>query len=354
MKLNTQKKTTAVISILIFVLAIVLTLKFKQKGTDSELDASIENVVAHMHQMIKADGAFEYEVDLVSGLPSQHNNIVRQAGAAFSLGENLQINHTDYAQEMLDKVLSRFIMDSVETREAKSLLSEDGTGEGAKVGATALAILAAVHFESATGDRKFAEARENWIQSLLSMRMEDRGFQSAPHIIRESPYFNGEGWLALARARRLLDIRSFDVELESLDQYLMNRYKKELDIGFFHWGVMAATERYLDTGEVGFIEFSELQGKNFLEERPETNPHSNSCYMIEGLASFVLAANKYPKVFTSNMLDSVKERINVEMEKNLRLQIKDSAIEFPSARVESDYLATYAGGFRNSAYSLKT
>ena len=134
----------------------------------------------------------------------------------------------------------------------------------------------------------------------------------------------------------------------------MDKYTNEFDIGFFHWGVMAATERYLDTKQIEFIEFSEMLVSNFLQERSQVNPNTNSCYMVEGLAAFVLAADRYPEVYTSDIVDRVTQRVEKEMTKNLRTQITGTTIEFSHSRVESDYLEVFAGGFRNGTYSLRT
>ncbi|MCB1905712.1 MAG: hypothetical protein KDI18_16775, partial [Gammaproteobacteria bacterium] len=65
------------------------------------LDKRIELAAEHIIRMQLDSGLFRYEHDFVSGADSQQNNIVRQAGAAFALGEYLLYSKDPVAREAI-------------------------------------------------------------------------------------------------------------------------------------------------------------------------------------------------------------------------------------------------------------
>jgi len=43
-----------------------------------------------------------------------------------------------------------------------------------------LALLSELHYYQATKDNKYKEAREDWVNAILSMKLEGKGFQADP------------------------------------------------------------------------------------------------------------------------------------------------------------------------------
>ncbi|HXK57373.1 MAG: hypothetical protein KDI74_15195 [Gammaproteobacteria bacterium] len=312
----------------------------------------------HMVRMQLDSGLFIYEHDFLSGADSSRNNIVRQAGAAFALAEYFQYSKKAVARKAVDRARKAFERNAVEWREGK-LLALDGKREQAKAGATALAVLAALL--SADDDQEPGSDRQllAWLKGLVSLQQQNGGFASRPGSDLQSAYSNGEIWLALAVLR---DKRGDDMDahlfraLQRADNRFLQFYSANPDIGFFHWGMMAAATRYWSTRETRFSRFIAEQTKLFLMElRPKTSHKSNSCYSVEGLLAG-LAVLEAEKGY-DELSRQVSLRVRREMDKNLRLQIlpDQKRIRFSGNRhLKSPELAQYAGAFLNGKYRPQT
>ena len=295
------------------------------------------------------DGLFRYRHDFIDGRDSRRNNIVRQAGAAYALGEYLDGGSDPRVEAALRRALAALDRRSIPWRDGR-LVSLDGTTAGAKTGATALALLALLQ-GGLTGP-EMQRRLDAWLRGLLALQRADGGFRSRPGVERASPYSDGEAWLALAsyHRRHPLDDR-VALALQQADRGLMERYRRNPGIGFFHWGVMAAAVRYHTTGEARFRRFAADQMRFFLDSlRPRVNPRSNSCYSVEGLVAGagVLAAGG-----DDELLDRVRERVAAEMEKNLALQLRpgQDRIVFGQGRyLVAPELPRYRGGFLDGAH----
>src|SRR5438552_12805952 len=105
------------------------------------------------------------------------------------------------------------------------VISLDGKYVYALTGAMAVALLAEMQYSQATADNRFGALRSAWLEGLLSLRIPRRGFRISPGFIDDTPFFDGEGWLALTYYHGVFrrDKRTTSVP-EDLEACLLPRY----------------------------------------------------------------------------------------------------------------------------------
>jgi hypothetical protein len=294
-------------------------------------------------------GFFRYEFDFLTGRWSTRDNIVRQAGAAYALAEYLTRHDEPRVRVALRASLRGFASASVPWGDGW-LLTQGHDPDRAKAGASALALLAGLWYRQVSDDPQFDDYLHAWRSGLLALRKPDGLFFSLPGGDRESPYSNGEIWLALAVFGEVFpaDSRVRDV-LPQLDQVVLQRYAEHADIGFFHWGLMAAAVRYRMTGDDRLAAFVSRQVQAYLDTlRPVPNPNANSCYAVEGMADgyrVLQAAGG-----AAGLRERLRQRIGEEMSRNLALQLPAGADHIPlgeGRRLSAPELAEFSGAFLN-------
>lgn len=306
----------------------------------------------HLLHSQLSSGFFSYEHDFLTGTDSSKDNIVRQAGTAYSLAEYQALFPNSSINGALRKALQGFQAASVEWQGGR-LLTFNGSLKKAKAGATALALLSAlIASEDKVGD-DFSQISKDWVKGLLALQMPDGGFASGPGSEQQSPYSNGEIWLSLALYQREFPDDTRVVQaLQRADRFMIANYADPPDIGFFHWGVMAAAARHQTSRQRRFAEFIALQVRSFIEElRPEVKYRANSCYSVEGLLEGAAVLKEYPEY--QELHRRVIARVKKEMQKNRLLQILpgQKRIQFSEQRfLSAPEIPSYAGAFLNGRY----
>lgn|GEM_PF-813501 len=348
----------------------------------------VRRAVAYTVESQRPTGLFRYDFDVPSAEPTGGDNQVRQAGTLFALGEYL-LEERDprveaalraglesmaglslpisrgAAQRALEAVgVFRLSFGRVERQldrlgllyapEGDGLLvAENGDYEKAQAGTTALALLAALEYEAATGDDRFARARDGWTRGLLALHVEGAGIRMRPDTLETSPYFDGETWLAFAAHRGAFpDASEVEQALHALEEALMERFGAAPSTHFFHWGAMASAQRYRTTKEARFADFAARQAEWFLAAVPyERGRRHSTCSQIEGLASAAAALAEHPEHEAT--LEKVRQRIGRELERNRRLQIapgQDRVALAAGGLLLAPVLAEHAGAFLAGPY----
>jgi hypothetical protein len=331
-------------------------------------------------------GFFRYDFDFLADKSVEGDNIVRQAGAGYILAEyylqardrrvrlaieatlkasaglslpigksmwQSALEHTGLLSLPIGRYKLRAGLDRMSllylARGGGKVISQDGRYGTAYTGATAVALLAELQYYQATTDNRFGDLRSAWVKGLMSLWIPGRGFRITPDSIDDSPFFDGEVWLALAYHHELFPgDQSVAVLLKSLDGYLMKRYASEVATGFYQWGTMAAARRFTATADARYVSFIRTQARTFLGA-PRRDPWrgDNSCADMEGLATAarVLRAQKDPD---RALLERLQVRLDEEMENNRRLQIPPNATRMTFADgvyVSSPRLRELSGAF---------
>ncbi len=311
---------------------------------------------AYLISVQDREGLFDYEFDFIPGKFTKGANMVRQAGAGFGLAEYYRHSGDDGTGKAVARAIEAYWRNSYPWASGR-LVTPDGKLRNAKAGTTALALLAELLYFETSGDASFVEYRRAWLEGLLGLYSPGGGFLRTPGADRESPYFNGEGWLALAHYDRMFpgDDRIVPI-LRRLDNYLISSNTAEPNISFYHWGVMAAAMRFEATGDTRFMEFASLQTIAYLDElRPRVKPRNNTCYAVEGLAA--VARMIGGAGFDDHLYGRLRERIAAEMEKNRSFQIAPGQQEIRfsgGATLRSEALPRFAGAFLNGRNRPRT
>ena len=308
-------------------------------------------------------GLFLYDFDFLAGRSVGGDNVVRQAGTAYILAEYYLRVRDPRVRLAIEAILRKLdelslpigksaLQSALERMRLLSLplgryklrasldrlgllyrprgdgkaISLDGQYLTAPTGATALALLAELQYQQATGDARFARLRSGWLNGLVGLRIPGRGFRISPGLIDDTPFYDGEAWLALAYYNELFPRdESVATLLESLDTYLMARYANDVNTGFYQWGTMAAARRLKTTSDRKFVSFIRAQAQVYLgAPRRDQWRGSNTCSDIEGLAT-AAAVLRADGTTDGALLKRVEARLNEEMETIRQLQIPPGA-----------------------------
>lgn len=310
-------------------------------------------------------GLFPYGFDFRADRPLEPDrvspsNLIRQTGTAFALAEYYRYTRDTRLQEPIQRALSAFGRHSLPVGKSQAqywverthvlslpfarwkllytlehlgllyekvgdgkVISPDGNYTGALAGTVALALLAELVYADASGDNRFAELRMAWLQGLLSLQIPGGGFRRTPTLIDDSVYYNGEGWLALAVYSDLhRDDAKAAAALAELDQAMMERYSRHPDPSFYHWGAMAAAQRFTTTRDPRFLAFLQNQAEYFLDQFPgRHNSKGNYCADMEGLAATLAVLDRTGKGNTY-LAGQIRDWLSNETTKLPRLQIQ--------------------------------
>jgi hypothetical protein len=304
-------------------------------------------------------GLFLYDFDFLAGRSVAADNIVRQAGTAYILAEYYLHARDPRVRLAIEAMLKKLdelslpigksgLQSGLEQTRLLSLpigryklraglerfgllyrpsgdgkvISLDGRYLTAETGATAVALLAELQYQQATGDNRFSPLRSTWLKGLLSLRIPGRGFRISPGFIDDTPFYDGEAWFALAYYNEVFP-RDDSVAgiLESLDPYLMARYANDVKTGFYQWGTMAAARRLKATSNQKFVGFIRAQAQTFLSApRRDQWRGDNTCSDIEGLATAAAVLRAHGAADRA-LLERLEARLGEEMEKIRHLQI---------------------------------
>jgi len=343
-------------------------------GASSDRAAMMRLTIDGLIASQTGEGLFPYGFDFLADKPLEPDrmspsNLIRQAGTASVLAEYYRQTHDPRLAEPIKRALSALGQRSLpigkstaqrwieqthllslpfarwklqSTLERFGLLYEpSGAGRvvsssgysAATTGTVALALLAELRYAAASGDESFARLRSAWRDGLLMLRIPGGGFRGTPTSINDSDYYNGEAWLALAV---YYDLHREDAQkgdpLVDLDSALIERYSQTLSRGFYHWGAMAAAQRFATTGNARFLEFLRNQSDLFIERRqPRLDPDTNHCAAMEGAAAALAVFNR------TGEGDTARTR-------RLRSWLADEAARLPKLQIQPGQTGMVLGG----------
>jgi hypothetical protein len=348
----------------------------------------------------QSEGLLPYGFDFLADRPLEPRrisapNLLRQALATFALANYYGYTKDAQLREPLAQALSAFGRHSLPIRksaaqrvlESSRILSfpvgrwrlrttldrfgllYQSSGEGrvvspggsysdALAGTVALALLTEVVYSRASGDDSFAALRKAWLAGLLTLRIPGGGFRQDPTFIDDSDYDNGEGWLALAvYGDAHPDDARAAAALADLDDVLLRRYSESPSVYFFHWGSMAAAQRYRTTHDPKFVTYLRQQGNDFVERfQRRFHPDSNNCAPMEGFAA-ILSTLREAGEYDTATARAMRGWLAKEIAKLPKLQIQRGQEGLPlggEAYLRAPRMAEYAGSFLSGLYAPLT
>lgn len=342
-----------------------------QPLSDTDPRSDLLRVEAAVKQLVRTQlpsGLFPYDYNFKNGAVTGMDtidgiNLVRQTGAIFAVSEYVATYGNTSSIPVLIKFLEKVQAESLpiskgfiqrrleqfglynrwqlwqswraplyrlgllfETEGEAKLVALYQDYELAWPGATALSLITALRYRAVTGDRRFDPIVHAWKDGLLALWVPGRGLREAPHYLSESPYVNGEAWLALAEYVRIFpeedSVRNMLVEFE---EYLFNRYS-EHNSRFYHWGSMAAAVRAVTSNERKYTDFLYRLSLNYMNEDGSKAPRrGNSCASLEGLTTFIGTMQQLDRG-QDPLVSRTREFVSRAMVNNRALQIDEDFI----------------------------
>jgi hypothetical protein len=358
--------------------------------------AAVDQLIASQ----TSSGLFPYGFDFLADEPLERgpissHNLIRQTGTASVLASYYRHTGDARAREPLERLLLAFDRYSLPIGKTRAqewierthllslpfarwklraglarlgmlyqpagdgrVVSNDGKYENAFAGTVALALLTELAYSNAANDNQFADRRAGWLRGLLHLRIPGGGFRESPASIEESDYFNGEGWLALAVYAHLHNGEAETLAtLDGLDRALMERHSRRPSPGFYHWGAMAAAQRYATTGDPRFLAFLSGQAELFLTRmQPGLKSDTNHCPRMEGVAA-TLEAFRRAGIGEQALATRLRIWVSGEAAKLERMQIRSGQSRLPlggDAELVAPRLMAFAGAFRGGLYDPST
>lgn len=343
-----------------FALLLAITLVCGAVATEPVLDrAAVERkaeaAARYLVATETAEGRFFYEFDFLRSHFTDDDNIVRQTGAGFVLNQFYLLSGKPGFAEPAARSIAYYEAKSIAVGDGQ-LPSEDGTREGGRAGAAALALLAELFHSRAIGKDFRPDLRQAWFRGLAAQQLPSGAIKQRPQDTEADSYATGETWLALAH---YVDHVPGEAEvaamLQRLEAGVMAKYLATPDRMFAHWGLMSAAQRLATTGEPRYRDFLEAFGGNYVRKlMPATGSGTNTCAALEGLIAAVSALERHGG---SDVAAEIRSHVEARLPGNLALQLAGDGtrLEFgPGHYYEDPKLKNFVGAFLNGAYVLRT
>jgi hypothetical protein len=343
------------VAVVLLLTAPVTTASAAKLGAAKALEQA--QLAAHyMAAAETAEGAFPYEYDFAAGALTSGDNVVRQAGAGFALAQYLQATGDTSVKQRIVSALGYYRALSVAHGDGE-LLTGSGKEEDGNPGATALALLTELYYFEATGDTAFAADRQLWLRGLATLQLAEGGFRTRSVSKKQSSFYDGEAWLALAQYQVLFpDDAVAAAMLKTAEPHMIALYGTLPDIGFAHWGLLAAALRYGVTHDKRYLGFiTTLARAHLTVLAPKMSRNANACSAVEGFSAAAVAL--IDGKAESDLVKALIKRSGAELKKSISMQIQPGQKQIPrddKLTLDDPKIADFAGAFLNGRYTMKT
>jgi hypothetical protein len=249
-------------------------------------------LVAHL----APNGRYVYEHDLWTGAATDASrlggnyNMPRHAGTTYFLAELYRITREPWLREPIERAFAH-LADLLEAGHCGGTLP-DGVafdcvldrGEAvAQLGSTALAVVALVEYQRATGDTRYLPLATRLAAWLLYMQRPDGSFRHLYDVKTHTPddhtellYYSGEATLALARMHTITGDARYAAAAQRALDWLVDWYDFFM-AGFFygeeHWTCIAAEAIWPFARRDKYMEFCHGYGAFLRAQQAEVGEH---------------------------------------------------------------------------------
>lgn len=278
------------------------------------------------------NGHFAYEYVPYDGKYLNDDNIVRQGGALFSLGEvyRRQVKKDAKIEKGIEMAIEFFEGMSIEGKEkGKTFRCVANTEKSStcKLGSTALVvtgILGYVEGKPAV-QKKYKKLIDDYTDYILLSQKDEGGFRHEYRLTKgfgeeESPFSNGEALLALVRAYQNDPSTELKSAIDSSFNYLKG---KEYDNSLYLWIMAALKDMQLLWPNPEYVTYTRSFTEWRVARAPSKSTDHNYCAYAEGLASAFSVLNTKPMGGELVPLRNELDRLN---SKHRTLQIKDTEL----------------------------
>lgn len=295
--------------------------------TDAEMREIISEGISWMQSAQEENGHFAYEYVPYEDRYSVDDNIVRQAGALYILGEAVRREKDiDGIDETIEKAISYFeTLSKTGTYDGKTFrcIVEKTTSKRCKLGATSLALIGTLSYVDAFPEKKteYKHLIEDYRTYILAMQKESGGFREVYRtdtktpLEKESSFANGEALLALVRTYTYEESGDVKDAIDAAFNYLK---VQPYDANLYLW-IMAAVKDMetfwpSDVYTTYAREFTKWR-LDYGVKHPRTR---NYCAYAEGLASAASILKNEP-IYTA-----LRREIDIRNRSHQALQLTDT------------------------------
>lgn len=294
------------------------------------------------------DGRYTYEYDPISRTTSNSYNILRHAGATYSLIELYDITKNPELLKVAETGLD-YLVENIEPcpniQEAGCLVDE----EEVKLGGNGLAILTMSKYMQVTNSNKYLKDAQNLASFIISTQSQDGEYTIHKMNINDgmtydfiSKYYPGEAIFGLARLYQLDKNSEWIESAHKAAKWIIeirDANKDPRELAHDHWLLYSLNELYADNNDPLYVEHSKKIVDNILlaqnkehENIPEdwiggyySNPSSTSAAIrSEALyAAFKLFINAKEYEYAKKTREALKNGIDFQ----LRNQITKDKIQ---------------------------
>ena len=263
----------------------------------AQIDEIIDGSIQWLTRAQERSGHFKYEYAPYEDIYIQDDNIVRQAGALYALGE---IAHRDtkgvYDLKTTMRRSIRYFESLSEEGEyngKKFRCITDGSGNHVcKLGATSLALAGILGFvEGYPGyERTYQPLISDYVNFILAMKTETKGFRNLFNTAKtnqsdkESSFSNGEALLALVRYHQSHPDKRIKAVIDDTFEYLESEVP--FDTALYLWAMAALKDLHQEDQREEYFKYVKaytdwrIQSVSHLQ-----NTSHNLCAYIEGIIS---------------------------------------------------------------------
>ncbi len=300
--------------------------------TEKELQDSIHAGVVWFKNAQEESGHFKYEYVPYEGTYRHDDNIVRQAGGLYALGEIIRKTDDDTLKlsNTIEKAIAYFEDTSKEdTREGKTFrcILKSEASMRCPLGATSLALVGILSYVDANPKKEpqYRDLIGDYRTYILTMQKENGGFRDlytiGSTVLRdaESSFSNGEALLALVRYYEYNPDGEVKKAIDATFTYLK---VQPYDANLYLW-IMAALK---DMNQLWPNEAYVTYAKDFTNWRIERavatrSSQRNYCAYAEGLASAVSILDESVSKSELSLIENELNRLN---RKHFALQLTGS------------------------------
>jgi hypothetical protein len=267
-------------------------------------------LVAHL----ASNGRYIYEHDLSTGRRtdprSNAYSMPRHAGTTYFLAELYRITKEEWLREPIERAFAH-LAELLATGRCGATLPDgteidcvlDRAEPVAQLGSTALAVVALVEYQRATGDTRYLPLATKFTSWILYMQRPDGSFRHVydpatrrPDEKKELFYYTGEAALALARMHLVTGDTRYAQAAEKALDWLVRWYDFFMG-GFFygeeHWTCIAAEALYPAVKKQSYVDFCHGYGRFLRAQQPERGefPDQDDWVGAYNFTSFVAPYN---------------------------------------------------------------
>ena len=310
--------------------------KATEPFSESDLGSIIDDGIEWFKNSQEQNGHFKYEYLPYEDKYLNADNIVRQTGALYLLGE-VALRDSENVYELentIEQAIAYFESLSVpgeyNGKTFRCIINKQGDNK-CKLGATGLALVGILDFVKRypAFEETYASLINDYANHILAMRMESKGFRSYFYIGEstqtedESSYSNGEALLALVRFYKFNPTLEIKQVIDEIFTYIESD-QVLFDVPLYLWAMAAVKDMYEIWPDERYVEYT----KSYTDWRingfrGRRNTDHNMCAYAEGIVSAysVLEAN-----ISQQEQDYYMEEIDFWLNRNSKLQIAEDDI----------------------------